>query len=107
MRILEFNVDKQRLNKQKDCDFSGLVAGSRGYLYAKFYFSEKDWSECPIKLARFWINDQEHAKKLDDNGCCEIPAEVLIGRKFEVSVLGVAPDYRIETNKITVRQGVN
>lgn len=107
MRILEFNVNKQRLNKKPDCDFSGLVAGSVGYLQAKFYFSEKEWTDCATKIARFWINDQEHAKILDFDNSCEIPFEVLIGKKFEVSVMGVNTGYKIETNRIAVRQGVH
>lgn len=106
MRILEFNVDKQRLTKRPECDFSGLVAGSVGYLKAKFYFSGNDWVKCSNKLARFWIGDKEYAEKLDGSNCCDIPPEVLTGSKFEVSVLGAAPSYRIETNRINVRQGV-
>lgn len=106
MRILEFNVNKQRLNKKPNCDFSGLVAGSVGYLRAKFYFSDDDWHYCATKVARFWIDDKEYAEKLDLNDCCDIPAEVLIGSKFEVSMLGAASDYRIETNRVTVRQEV-
>lgn len=107
MRILEFNVLKQRLTKTPGCDFSGLVAGSVGYLRAKFNFHEEDWDKCSTRLARFWLNGKEHAKVLDENGCCDIPNEVVIGSKFEVSVLGAAPGYKIETNKITVRQGVH
>lgn len=106
MRILEFNVDKQRITKAKHCDFSGLVAGSIGYLHAKFRFSENEWNGCTNKVARFWIKDQEHAAMLDKNNGCVIPHEVLTGSKFEVSVLGVAPGYKIETNKVCVRQGV-
>ena len=60
-----------------------------------------------MKIARFWLGDEEHAKRLDENDSCEIPPEVLTSKKFEVSVLGAAPDYRIETNKITVRQVVS
>ena len=106
MRILEFNVDKQRLSKRPGCDFSGLVAGSVGYLQAKFYFQD-DWNRCSTKIGRFWLGDEEYAKKLDDNNSCEIPPEVLTSKKFEVSALGAAPDYRIETNKISVRQVVS
>lgn len=107
MRILEFNVDKQRLSKQQGCDFSGLVSGSIGYLQARFHFSENEWCKCSTKVARFWINDQEHAEILDANNSCVIPSEVLTGSKFEVSVLGVAPGYQIETNRINVRQEVH
>lgn len=107
MRILEFNVAKQRLTKKRGCDFSGLVAGSVGYLHAKFYFSENEWGECEKKVARFWIDKQEHAKLLDQNNSCVIPPEVLTGKRFEVSVIGAAPGYKIETNKTNVRQEVH
>ena len=107
MRILEFEVKKQRLMKKQGCDFGSLVAGSIGYLHAKFHFSENEWSPCIDKIARFWINEQEHAVRLDNTNTCVIPPEVLTGKKFEVSVLGAASDYKIETNKITVRQVVS
>ena len=107
MRTLEFNVNKQRLNKRLGCDFSGLVAGSVGYLQAKFHFSEDEWNKCTTKIASFWVNDKEQAVRLDSSNSCEIPPEVLIGSKFEVSVIGAAPGYKIMTNKIPVRQGVN
>lgn len=97
---------KQRLMKKRDCNFSGIVAGSVGYLHAKFYFSENEWGDCSDKIARFWIDKREHAVRLDDDNCCVIPSEVLTGKKFEVSVIGAAPGYKIETNKINVRQEV-
>ena len=106
MRILEFEAQKQRLKRRPTCDFSGLVAGSVGYLKAMFYFSESEWSSCAAKVARFWIGGEEHAKRLDQNNSCDIPPEVLTGERFEVSVIGVAPGYKIETNKITIRQEV-
>lgn len=106
MRILEFNVTKQRISKKQDCDFTGLVAGSVGYLRAKFYFSEQEWGACKTKIARFWIGDREHAEKLGEDNICTIPPEVLTDRRFKVSVLGVSTDYKIETNKINVRQEV-
>lgn len=107
MRILEFNVRKQRLIKKQDCSFGGLVAGSVGYLYTEFHFLDSEWVNCPNKIARFWIGDSEHALRLDDSNRCLIPQEVLTGDKFEVSVLGVAPGYKIETNRISVRQEVH
>ena len=106
MRILEFNVVKQRITKKQDCDFSGLVAGSIGYLQAKFHFSENDWDKCAKKVARFWIGDLEHAVELGEDNICVIPPEVLTGKRFKVSVIGAAPDYKIETNKTDVRQEV-
>lgn len=106
MRILEFNVAKQRISKKQDCDFEGLVAGSVGYLYAKFYFSEQEWNRCTDKVARFWIGEQEYANLLGEDNTCVIPPEVLTGKRFEVSVIGAASGYKIETNKIKIRQEV-
>lgn len=92
--------------KRPGCDFGGLVAGSVGYLQAKFYFSENEWGICTDKVARFWIGEREYAARLDKNNTCDIPPEVLTESKFGISVIGVAPGYRIETNKIYVKQGV-
>lgn len=107
-RFLEFKVNKQRLLKKEDCDFSFIVAGSAGYLRAKFYFSE-EWIGCK-KAASFWIGDAEYAVLLNSNDECIIPKEVLIGGYFSVSVTGmvenVGGNYKITTNKIKVRQEV-
>lgn len=104
-RILEFDVNKQRLTKKRSCDFSNIVAGSVGYLKAKFYFSQNEWRGCK-KAASFWMNEQEYAILLDENDSCNIPTEVLTGCKFSVSVTGARPDFKILTNKIKVRQEV-
>lgn len=106
MRILEFNVTKQRLKKKPGCDFSGLVAGSIGYLKATFQFSDNNWTRCTTKIARFWVGEKEYAVSLDLCNSCTIPTEALAGDRFEVSVIGAAPGYKIETNKIRVRQEV-
>lgn len=105
-RILKFDVDKQRLTKKRNCDFSNIVAGSVGYLKAKFYFSQSEWKDC-IKAASFWIGDEEHAVILDKSNTCEIPPEALTGDRFYVSVTGVRQDYKIATNKTKVKQEVN
>ena len=107
MRILEFNVDKQKLIKSKDCDFSGLVAGSVGYLRAKFYFTQPEWDQCTVKVASFWVGDKEYAVRLGKHNSCSIPDEALVGRSFRVSVIGACTGYKIKTNKTLVRQEVN
>lgn len=104
-RILEFDVNKQRLTKKRSCDFSNIVAGSVGYLKAKFYFSQSEWRGCK-KAASFWVDDKETAVLLDKNNTCIIPPEVLMGDMFSVSVMGVRTDYKILTNKTKVRQEV-
>lgn len=104
MRILEFTVDGQRLKKKSDCDFSGIIAGSVGYLKAKFHFSE-DWDKCK-KAASFWLDDKEFAVLLDDDNSCDIDPRALTGEHFKVSVMGVKPDFCINSGKVKVRQEV-
>ena len=108
MRTLEFRADRQKLLKNPGCDFSEIVAGSTGYLRAKFYFSE-EW-EGTMKAASFYGEDyeNEYAALLDENDECVIPSEVLTGKYFKVSVLGAKePKYVIQTNKMKVKQEVN
>ena len=105
-RILEFDINKQRMTKKRSCDFSHIVAGTAGYLKAKFYFSKDEWEKCR-KAASFWVEDQEYAELLDENNMCTIPKEVLTGRIFEVSVSGRNDEYVIRSNKVKVRQEVS
>lgn len=103
-RTLTFNINGQQIAKDPKCDFSGLVAGTVGYLKAKFTFSE-EWNDC-ILVASFWRGNNEHAARIV-NGECEIPSEALTGAIFKVSVTGKRGDYKITTNKVFVRQEVN
>ena len=104
MRTLEFNVNGQRLKKKSDCDFSGIVAGSVGYLRAKFYFS-KEWDGCK-KAASFWREGLEYAVLLDENDSCLIDSTALTDDCFEVSVTGMRAGYNIKSGKVKVRQEV-
>lgn len=110
MRTLEFTVRKQRLLRKPTCDFSGLVAGSQGYLYAKFDFSP-EWDGCQLG-ARFIVRDtsgeREYGALLDKNHVCIIPSEALVGDMFYVSVKGVKDGgkYQIESSEIAVKQEV-
>lgn len=104
-RVLEFTVDKQRIIKKKGCDFSHIVAGSVGYLKAKFYFTSSEWKGCK-KAASFWLNDKESAVLLDKSNACLIPPEAIVGEKFQVSVTGIRDGFKITTNKTKVKQEV-
>lgn len=106
MRVLEFQVDKQRLLKDKNCDFSRIVSGSVGYLKARFKFSS-EWDGCK-KAASFWVNNTEiDAALLDLNNECYIPASVTGEKKFKISITGTRPDgYSITASKFTITQEV-
>lgn len=104
MRTLEFVTEAQLLKKKTDCDFSNIVAGSVGYLKAKFHFS-KEWDDCR-KAASFWLDGNEYSVLLDADDTCLIPPLALTGDRFLVSVTGVKSEYKIKTTKTKVRQEV-
>lgn len=101
MRILDFVVTKQKIERDPMCDFTGIAPGSRGYLYARFRFSA-DWKGCK-KVVVFSGRGEEECVPLT-NGMCEIPAKVLIGNTVGVTVVGECDEYRIPTNKISFQQ---
>ena len=104
-RILEFDVNKQRMTKRKGCDFSHIIAGTVGYLKAKFYFSPSEWDGCR-KAASFWYKSDEYAVLLDENDTCTIPEEALTGEMFVVTLTGRRDGYNILTNEVKVKQEV-
>lgn len=101
MRTLRFIVDGQSIKKDPSCDFKGLVPWTKGYLEAKFQFSD-EWKGCK-KAAVFTALGQEHAVPVI-NGKCEIPEKALTWRVFSVKVAGIRDGYRITTNKVEVLQ---
>ena len=100
MRTLAYRVEGQRL--EPIGDHSGIKAGSKGYLRARFEFNE-DWDGC-IKVASFYYGGIEYACMLDKDDSCDIPEEVLVGSSYSVSVEGRKDDYRIPSRTITERQ---
>ena len=101
-RILKFIVDGQRIKKDKNCDFTNIVSGSKGYLYAKFSF-KNGWENCNI-AASFWKLGEEYPVLLDSKMKCKIPDDALDWNNFKVSCMGMNGNYRITTNKIMVEQ---
>ena len=104
LRTLKFVVDKQILEKDPNCDFSGLIPGTEQYLRAEFIFS-KEWNDC-VKVASFSSNmgTEYPPQVLEDGISCLIPAEALKTQKFKVSVIGKCGDFKLTTNKVTICQ---
>ena len=101
MRVLDFNISRQKIECDPECDFSNIASGSRGYLYARFRFSN-DWKGCKV-VAVFSCRGEEYLVPLTTNMCL-IPSEALIGSTVNVRVVGQHKDYRITTNKVGFRQ---
>ena len=106
MRTLKFVVTDQIITKDANCDFSGLVPGTEGYVQAKFSFSP-EWRGC-VKVASFYspLGREYEPQILKDGETCEIPAEALKKKMFKVKVTGrqYAPVKTLITNKVAVMQ---
>lgn len=104
MRILRFCVDGQKLQRDPESDFTGIIRGSKGFLQCGFNLS-REWAGCKI-AASFYRFDQEidAAPVIGEN--CMIPDSVTDYREFEVSLVGVRKGYRITTNRVKIEQEV-
>lgn len=103
MRLLKFNVTRQKIEKDPECDFEHIVSGSKNYLKAYFNLPE-DWYNCPV-AASFWRGKEEYAVILKDN-MCNVPEEVLAYPTFRVSLTCMKGKQQIPTNKLLIRQEV-
>jgi hypothetical protein len=104
MRTLEFIIEKQSMRLDPDCDLTGLVPGTEGYLQAEFTFSP-EWDDC-VKVAAFFSNlgREFPAQVIGRNGICNIPAEALEKSIFKVQVIGRGDGKTLTTNKVKVYQ---
>ena len=104
MRTLRFIVNDQIIEQDPNCDFSGLIPGTEGYLRAEFIFSP-EWIGCAKVAAFFSPMGREYPPQvLKDGKTCDIPAEALKKQSFKVQVLGKKKNYKIITNKVAVCQ---
>lgn len=104
MRALDFIISGQELKKDPLCDFTGIAAGSRGYLQARFRFT-KEWSGCK-KVAVFLRKGKEYPVGIQGNMCI-IPWEALEdSTAVQVYVIGRRPGYQIITNQAAFAQTV-
>ena len=103
MRVLKFDVNGQNLSKSKNCDFSGIVPGSDGYLKARFTFSN-DWYGM-VKVAEFrtYASSEPVPVPIINNECM-VPSEVTGGDKWYVKAIGKKGDVIIPTGNCRVRQ---
>lgn len=101
MRTLRFLIEGQKLKKDTECDFKGLIPGTRGYLEVAVSCSD-EWNDCR-KAVVFKSKRTECAMPLL-GGKCQIPEEILKGNIFTLRVVGERKGYRITTNQVGVTQ---
>lgn len=103
MRTLKFNVSGQNIKKDPNCDFNGIVKGTKGYLQTEFAFNS-DWDGL-LKIAEFRKFETSKPVPVAISGNkCMVPEEVTAGRKWLIDVIGKRGEFRITTNNVEVNQ---
>ena len=104
MRTLKFIVEDQIIRPDPNCDFSGLVPGTSGYLQAEFSFSP-EWKDT-VKVVGFYslMGKSYPSQILKDGKTCIIPVEALKKKTFKLNVLGKKGDMVLTTNKVQIKQ---
>lgn len=104
LRVLKFIVNGQIIEQDPNCDFSGLVPGTSGYIQAEFSFSP-EWNG-KAKVAAFYsaMGKEYPAKILEDGRTCMIPEEALDKKVFKIQIMGRTPNSYVVTNKVEVIQ---
>lgn len=98
MRVLMFSVEGQSL--RKDGDFSGIMAGTKGYLRCRLKTKDGDW----IHAKKVLVFNEEHAVAVNADGECTVPNEVTDGRSFKVRLIGQMGKTRMTTNAVLIEQ---
>lgn len=103
-RTLFFDVRKQELKKNKNCDFSNIVNGTKKYLLLQFSF-DSSWNGTMKVLQASNYSDfyKDFAVPIYGNKAY-IPDEVTDGKRIYIKVYGKNKDYMICTNKILIEQ---
>lgn len=100
MRILDFSVEGQKL--EKNGDFSNIIKGSKGYLKCRFKFNS-EWMGYKVVVI-FERNKKETPISLNKDKTCMIPDEMSQVSSFKVKLIGDKNGNRITTNDILIEQ---
>ena len=98
MRMLNFTVEGQRLKKEGD--FTGVTAGSKGYLRCCFALSDPEW----LTAKKIAVFNDEYAVAVSTEGECAVPDEVTDGKCFKVYLAGQNGKTRMVTNRVLIEQ---
>ena len=97
-RMLKFAVEGQQLAKHGN--FTGVTAGSKGYLRCRFEQSDPEW----LMAKKIAVFNDEYAVTVSAEGECAVPDEVTDGKSFKVYLAGQNGKTRMITNKVLIEQ---
>ena len=98
MRDIRFNVNQQRIQNEDSVAF--VYKGSHNYINLIFNFN-KDWEGC-VKGIVYVVGAKEKAYLLKDDSHV-VPAEAFDEKELVFYLVGKTKDYRIESQKFTIK----
>lgn len=98
MRKLIFRVEGQKLCKEGG--FSGIAAGSKGYLRCQLKLEDNDW----LYAKKVMVFNEEYAVPVNADFECRVPDEVTDGKSFKVQLIGQTGKTRMKTNPVLIEQ---
>ena len=101
VRTLEFVIDGQRLKKDPNCNFSGIVAGSKGYLTCHFTFSS-EWKGLN-KAVIFKDGDKKIYEPIKYDAC-KVPDEITDSSRIHIQIAGKDDAMFLQTNDAVIIQ---
>lgn len=101
MRDLRFKVKGQTIEKDPNCDFSGIAKGTDNWLNLVFSFNY-EWTGM-ARAVTMRSSDGVEVNRLI-NGKVAVPLEITQGEFFNISVYGKKENQLIATNKIFIDQ---
>jgi hypothetical protein len=106
MRELVFKVNGQSLEKDPECSFDGLIAGSSNYLSCRIIFEDPEYDHLE-KIIEFITRDNSEFFQIKEESI-NIPSWVTAKAYFKVRIHGVDLKKKTEivTNTIYIQQEV-
>lgn len=99
MNSLKFFAEKQHLTGAEQ---AFVVANSVEYLTVEIEFSS-EWENCANTVVFKTSAGEAFSVRLEENGICTVPWEVIAQPYFSMSIYGIYEETRITTNEVIVK----
>lgn len=102
MRNLHFNVNGQKLDKDKTTDLSYIIRGTDNYLCLVIKFDE-EWKNT-AKVVSLYDSDNNETNIIANNGIVVVPKKVTRGSIFSFKVTGKNGEKELTINRYYINQ---
>ena len=101
MRVLNFIVNGQKLDKAENTDLSYIIRGSDNYLCLCIKFDD-EWNNT-AKIVSLYDSNKKETLKSANNGIVLVPKEITQGDMFSFNVVGRKSQVLLRTNRFYIK----